>query len=226
MGMVLSLSFSLSRYVYIKQDNQLSMLATLAATTLPPSSQTLWNTKIGELQADSSNVRRQSSYYADRYTSQHQYAQQRAELMHRRNATGGGGTGDDSAMDDLVNESSSLHRSANMVEGIIGSGRESLMSLVGQRESLKGVQKAVFDIGNLLGKAAAYKQAANSIRASSSPLLRFFLHTFVLLCNNTYQRYSFISSLSLMTLTIAISISFLPLSTTHSLSWYYHSLIQ
>ena len=52
---------------------------------------------------------------------------------------------------DLAEEGASTDRAGKMMGEILATGAATLDSLVGQRDRLKGVRRAVLDIGTLLG---------------------------------------------------------------------------
>jgi Golgi SNAP receptor complex protein 2 len=112
-----------------------------------PVQRDVWNRKIAELRHECTLLHQQgtqAAHSASRYRNP--YGQERDELLRRRRRRG-----NESDVQDLSQESSSLEQSQNMVFGLIDQGQASLNGLIEQRQRLRGVTRMVFDIGNRLG---------------------------------------------------------------------------
>jgi Golgi SNAP receptor complex protein 2 len=71
----------------------------------------------------------------------------------------GNASEDYSNIDLEMAESDSLSRSSNMINNYVATGREALNELLSQKDRLKGVQRKVLDILNLLGISGSIMKA-------------------------------------------------------------------
>ena len=111
-----------------------------------PAQREMWRRKIGELREDVVSIRRQGEYFDRMVSMNYRQEQERSQLMARRRRRG-----NESDVQNLADEQSSLDQSRVMMNELLASGSASLNSLVAQRRKLKGVKRTVINIGNKLG---------------------------------------------------------------------------
>jgi Golgi SNAP receptor complex protein 2 len=123
----------------------------------PPNSRALWVEKLRELGEECEGMEREVAMHVNRRNMYNAQAieTQRSSLFNDDNNGNGGGMSHRRVVnigeDDLAYESKSLDSSSNMMSSLLNQGSDSLNELQGQRDRLKGVQRAVFDIGRSLG---------------------------------------------------------------------------
>ncbi|KAG5191173.1 soluble NSF attachment protein receptor [Tribonema minus] len=126
-------------------EQQLKILDSLASQERPAQREN-WRRKLKELVGDKDFLREQLDRYNNSRQRQGREAREREALLARRNAALPSGV-----VDAYAEEGSSLLRSQRMMGDYLQSGQAALASLVDQRHRLKGVQRRVLDIANVMG---------------------------------------------------------------------------
>ncbi|CAM9438394.1 unnamed protein product, partial [Chrysoparadoxa australica] len=111
-----------------------------------PTQRENWKKKLRELGKERDFLEEQLSRHNQGRHRANREAREREELMARRNAAM-----PSSVTDAYAEEGASLQRSNRMVGDYLYQGSAALTSLVDQRQRLKGVQRKVLDITNIMG---------------------------------------------------------------------------
>lgn len=129
-------------------SNQLDMMDSLAARE-PAAKRDMWRRKILELREDLQSIRTQGERYDRQVSYGVRHAKERDELMRRRRRKVHG-SDDERVVNDLTDESRSLHQSHMMVNESLMTGQSTLTDLQEQRKRLRGVNRVLFEITNKL----------------------------------------------------------------------------
>mmetsp|Transcript_17435 Transcript_17435/g.37659 ORF Transcript_17435/g.37659 Transcript_17435/m.37659 type:complete len:210 (-) Transcript_17435:2236-2865(-) len=131
-------------------SRQLDLMENLAQRETPAQREG-WKHKILQVREDGQSIRRQGEHYDRMVSSGIRQRRERDDLFTRRrkNRTNGGGGADE--MQQLTQEADSLQNSHGMMNQLLDSGQANLSGLVEQRSRMRGVNKAMFDIGNKIG---------------------------------------------------------------------------
>ncbi len=137
-------------------SNQLDLMDQLVVRETPVQRQ-VWKRKILELREESQSIHRQGEHYDRLVNANVRQQRERNELLSRRRKGGQHNqtSWEEQHLNNLADESSSLRNSHAMVGDLLATGEASLTGLVEQRQRLRGVRRAIFDIGNRLGLSNA-----------------------------------------------------------------------
>lgn len=135
-------------------SNQLDLMDQLVIRETPAQRQ-VWKRKILELREESQSIRRQAEHYDRLVNANVRQQRERNELLSRRNRGGRNNQWEEQDLNNYADEASSLRQSQTMVGDLLATGEASLSNLVEQRQRLRGVRRAIFDISNRLGLSNA-----------------------------------------------------------------------
>jgi len=143
------LDLSLKEFV-----NLLDIMDSLLTKETPAQRQ-IWKRKLIELRSDSDNIKQQLHYHERMMHANSKEQQERDELLtlRRRRVQRNNNNNNDveHAMQNMADESKSLHSSKNMVSELLNSGQAQLGNLKEQRERMSGLKSIVLDMGNRIG---------------------------------------------------------------------------
>mmetsp|Transcript_22876 Transcript_22876/g.26076 ORF Transcript_22876/g.26076 Transcript_22876/m.26076 type:complete len:171 (-) Transcript_22876:121-633(-) len=128
--------------------NQLKIMDALVLRETP-SQRIVWKRKILELREECLSLKRQGKYYDRIVNANARTQRERTELTLRRRPKSD--RNNDADIENLAEETQSLHQSHLLVDDLLNSGQASLSGLVDQRLRLRGVRRVVANIGYRLG---------------------------------------------------------------------------